>query len=183
MTEREKMLAGLGYDARDPELLAGRRAARAALLKFNGELDEDRRMALLGELLGSFGKGSFVEAPFFCDYGTNTHIGRDCFFNVNVVILDSALVTVGDRAQVAPGVQLLTADHPREASERAAGVELSKPLTVGDDVWIGAGAILCPGVTVGSGSVIGAGSVVTLDVPPAVIAAGNPCRVVRELRA
>lgn len=177
------MLAGLGYDARDPELAAERRAARAVLLDFNRELDEDRRMAMLGALLGSLGEGSFVEAPFFCDYGTNTHIGRGCFFNVNVVILDSALVTVGDRAQVAPGVQLLTADHPRDPAERAAGVELAQPLTIGDDVWIGAGAIVCPGISIGSGSVVGAGSVVTRDVPPATIAAGNPCRVVRELRA
>ena len=181
MTEREKMLAGLGYDARDPELTAERRAARAALSDFNAELDEDRRMAVLGELLGSFGEGSFVEAPFFCDYGTNTHLGRDCFVNVNAVILDSAPVTIGDRAQIGPGVQLLTADHPRDARERAAGVEMAKPLAVGDDVWLGAGAILCPGVTVGSRSVVGAGSVVTRDVPSGVIAAGNPCRILREL--
>lgn len=181
MTEREKMLAGLGYDARDPELVAGRRAARYAIAGINGELNEDLRMTMLADLLGSFGPGSFVEAPFFCDYGVNTHIGGDCFFNVNVVILDSALVTIGDRAQVGPGVQLLTADHPREASERARGIESAKPLTVGDDVWIGAGAILCPGVSIGSGSVVGAGSVVTRDVPAGTIAAGNPCRVVREL--
>jgi maltose O-acetyltransferase len=182
MTEREKMLAGLGYDARDADLTAGRRAARGALVDINAELDEDRRMAMIGELLASFGEDSFVEPPFFCDYGANTHIGRDCFLNVNVVILDSALVTVGDRVQVGPAAQLLTADHPREASERARGVELAKPVTVGDDVWIGAAAILCPGVSVGSGAVIGAGSVVTRDIPPAVIAAGNPCQVVRELR-
>ena len=181
MTEREKMLAGDPYDADDPELVAGRRAARAVMAEFNDDLDEERRMELLGGLLGQCGSGSFVEPPFRCDYGTNIRIGSECFLNFNVVVLDCALVTLGDRVQVGPGVQLLAADHPREPAERARQVELAKPVSVGDDVWIGAGAIVCPGVRVGAGSIIGAGAVVTRDVPAGVVAAGNPCRVIRGL--
>ena len=180
MTEREKMVRGLAYDALDPDLVASRRAAHAVIDEFNRELDEPGRMRMLAELFGSFGEGSFVERPFFCDYGTYVHIGRDCFINTGAVILDCAPVTLGDRVNVASGVQLLAADHPREAALRAQRVELAKPVTIGDDVWIGAGAILCPGTSVGEGSIVGAGSVVTRDVPAGVMAAGNPCRVIRR---
>lgn len=182
MTEREKMLAGDPYDADDPELVAGRRAARAVMAEFNGDLDEERRMELLGGLLEECGSGSFVEPPFRCDYGSNIRMGSDCFLNFNVVVLDCAVVTLGGRVQVGPGVQLLTADHPRDPAERAQQIELAKPVAVGDDVWIGAGAIVCPGVSVGAGSIIGAGAVVTHDVPAGVVAAGNPCRVIRPLQ-
>lgn len=181
MSEREKMLAGEPYDALDPDLVASRLHARVTMDAFNVELDEPARMAMLAELFGAFGEGTFFERPFFCDYGTNTQIGRDSFVNTNCVFLDCALIEIGDRVNVASGVQLLTADHPREAAQRAQGIELAKPVTVGDDVWIGAGAIVCPGVSVGEGSVVGAGSVVTRDVPAGVVAAGNPCRVIREL--
>lgn len=180
MSEREKMLAGEPYDAMDGELVAGRRAARKLILEFNADLDEERRMGMLSDLFASFGEGSFVEAPVFFDYGTNISLGSDCFINANVVILDPARVTIGDRTQLATGVQLLTADHPREAALRADDVELAQPVTIGSDCWIGAGAIVCPGVTIGDGTVIGAGSVVTKDVRAGVIAAGNPCRVIRE---
>jgi maltose O-acetyltransferase len=175
------MIAGGPYDPLDPELLAGRRRARALMARITAELDEDARADLLTELFGSFGEGSFVEPPFFCDYGDLIEVGRDVFMNFNCVILDCAPVTIGDRTQIGPGVQLLAADHPREIARRAAKEELSKPVTIGADVWLGAGAIVCPGVSIGDGSVIGAGSVVTRDVPPAVVAAGNPCRVIRSL--
>lgn len=181
MTEREKMLAGEPYDALDPELVAGRRAARALILELNVELDEERRMERLAASFGAFGEGSFIEVPTFFDYGSNIYLGREVFINVNAVILDCARIEVGDRTQVASGVQLLAADHPREAARRAAGEELARPVTVGVDVWIGAGAILCPGVTVGDGSIIAAGAVVAKDVPAGVMAAGVPARVVREL--
>jgi len=180
VTEREKMLAGEPYEAYDPELVAERRRAREVTARFNAELDDDARMALLRELLGSFGEGSFFERPFFCDYGSNIYVGSKSFVNTNSVFLDSAPITIGDRANIASGVQLLAADHPREVALRAQGVETAKPVTVGDDVWIGAGAILCPGTSVGDGSIVGAGSVVTTDVPAGVVAAGNPCRVIRE---
>jgi len=175
------MLAGLPYDALDPELVDGRRAARALTQELNRELDEPRRMERLAGAFGGFGEGSFVEVPIFFDYGCNIYLGRDCFINANAVILDPARIELGDRVQVASGVQLLAADHPREATRRAAGEELARPVMVGDDVWIGAGAILCPGVEVGAGSIIAAGSVVAGDVPAGVMAAGVPCRVVREL--
>ena len=175
------MVRGLPYDALDPDLVASRRAARAAMDEFNAEIDEARRMGILAGLFGSFGAGSFVERPLFCDYGTYIHLGRDCFINTGAVILDCAPVTLGDRVNVASGVQLLAADHPREAALRAQRVELARPVTIGDDAWIGAGAILCPGTSVGEASIVGAGSVVTRDVPSGVMAAGSPCRVIREL--
>lgn len=181
MTEREKMLSGLPYDAMDAELVMSRRAARALILEFNSELDEERRMGMLADLFAGFGEGSFVEAPIFFDYGTNIDVGENCFINAGATILDPGRVAIGDRTQLATGVQILTADHPREAAARAEDVELTRPVTIGPDCWIGAGAIVCPGVGVGAGSVIGAGSVVTRDVPPSVVAAGNPCRVIREV--
>jgi maltose O-acetyltransferase len=181
VTERDKMVAGEPYDAFDPGLVAGRRRARALVSRINGELDEGRRSALLTELFGSFGPGAFVEVPFFCDYGDLIHIGRDAFLNASCVVLDCARITIGDRVQIGPGVQLLAADHPREVELRARKVELAKPITLEEDVWIGGGAIICPGVTVGAGSIVGAGSVVTRDVRAGVLAAGNPCRMIRRL--
>lgn len=182
MSERERMIAGEPYDAADPELVAGRRRARALTARINAEPDEGRRLELLGELFGSFGSGAFVEIPFQCDYGDLISIGEEAFLNFNCVILDCAPVTIGARAQIGPGVQLLAADHPRSIAERARNVELARPVSIGEEVWLGAGAIVCPGVPVGAGSIVGAGSVVTRDVPAGVVAAGNPCRVIRELR-
>ena len=180
MTEREKMISGEPYNAFDAELTELRRNARALTARINAELDEERRSELLGELFGSFGAGAFVEVPFFCDYGDLISMGEYSFMNSGCIVLDCAPVTIGDRTQIGPGVQLLAADHPRDIELRARKVELARPVTIAEDVWIGGGAIVCPGVTVGAGSVIGAGSVVAKDVPAGVVAAGNPCRVIRS---
>jgi maltose O-acetyltransferase len=124
-----------------------------------------------------------IRPPFFCDYGFNIHIGADSFLNFNCVILDTVAVTIGDRVQIGSAVQILAADHPLDPEARRTGVESGRPVVIEDDVWIGAGAILVPGVTIGTGSVIGAGSVVTRDIPAGVVAVGNPCRVLRRATA
>ncbi|MCE8002899.1 sugar O-acetyltransferase [Billgrantia ethanolica] len=184
MIEKEKMLAGELYDPRDPQLLRERHRARLLTKAFNDTSDAQgkERKRLLSELFGAMGKGTFIEPPFHCDYGGNITLGEKVFFNFNCVILDVAEVTIGNHTMFGPGVQVYTATHPLDAEERRSGLEAAKPITIGDDVWIGGGAILCPGVTIGARSVIGAGSVVTKDIPEDVFAAGNPCRVVRPLK-
>jgi maltose O-acetyltransferase len=174
----EKMLAGEMYQASDPELVAGRRRARALCARL---ASEDQRDEVIRELLGRAGRNVWIEPPFFCDYGSNIHVGNNVFFNFNCVILDPARVRIGDNVFFGPAVQIYTATHPLDAAERATGLEFAKPIEIGSDVWIGGGAILCPGVTIGPGSVVGAGSVVTRDVPAGVVAAGNPCRVMRRV--
>lgn len=184
MTEKEKMLTGELYDPRDDQLLRERRRARMLSKAFNDSSDDQgkERKRLLSELFGNMGKGTFIEPPFFCDYGGNIHLGDRVFFNFNCVILDVAQVTIGSHVMFGPSVQVYTATHPLDADQRRSGLESAKPITIGDDVWIGGGAILCPGVTIGARSVIGAGSVVTKDIPTDVFAAGNPCRVIRPLK-
>ena len=184
MTVRDAMLAGEPYRADDPELVAARRRARGLLARFNAvdplaDDEADRRAELLRELFGAVGPGVDVTPPFFCDYGTQIRVGERFYANAGCVILDCAAVSIGDRVLLGPGVQIYAATHPLDPAERAAGWESAKPVTIGDDVWVGGGAILLPGVTVGAGSVIGAGSVVTRDVPPGTVAAGNPCRALR----
>jgi len=181
VTEREKMLAGEPYDPLDPELLAGRRRSQEMVIAFNGEPDEELRLAMLADLVGGIGTEALIVPPFFCDYGANVELGDEVFVNAGGVFLDCAAITIGAKTQVGPNVQLLAADHPREPELRAAGVELSRPVRIGANCWIGAGTIVCPGVTVGDDAIVGAGSVVVADVPPRVMAAGNPCRVIREL--
>ena len=181
MTERERMLAGLPYDPADPELAAARERAGRAVVAFNAEPDPAARAAILRALLGGIGPGTGIRTGFACDYGANIRIGAGCFVNYSCVFLDCAAIEIGDRVQIAPAAQLYTATHPLAAEARATGLESALPIRVGDDVWIGGGAILCPGVTIGAGTVIGAGSVVTRDIPAGVLAAGNPCRVVRAL--
>jgi maltose O-acetyltransferase len=174
-SEREKMLAGELYRPGDPELVEGRRRCRALLIRLRAGED------VLGELLGHLGDGASVVPPFACDYGANISLGAGAFVNFDAVFLDCAAITVGERAQIGPGVQLLAADHPLEPEVRRQGLENAKPITIGPDAWIGGGAIVLPGRSVGAGSVIGAGSVVTRDVPPGAVAVGNPCRVIREI--
>jgi maltose O-acetyltransferase len=182
-SERDKMLRGELYLASDPELTAARVRARDLWQRLNGlpAGAAEERVALLRELLGSLGPGATIESPFSCDYGTQIHLGADVFVNFNCVFLDPAPIHIGDQTMLAPNVQLLTADHPREAAVRVAGRELARPITIGPRVWIGGGVIVCPGVSIGAETTIGAGSVVVRDVPAGVIAAGNPCRVIRRL--
>ena len=181
-SEREKMLAGELYDPLDPELVAARVKARDLCQALNAtrESEEDLRRRLLIELFGSGGGKVWMQPPFFCDYGSNIHLGKRVFFNFNCVVLDVCAVRVGDFTLFGPAVQIYTATHPLEAELRRTR-EFAKPVTIGSDVWVGGGAIICPGVTIGSRSVIGAGSVVTHDIPDDVFAAGNPCRVIRSL--
>ena len=180
-SEKEKMLAGELYRASDPELVHERQRCRSLLQAFNTEPEEEQRLALLQELLGRIGNGTFIQPPFACDYGSNVSIGDNVFVNFSAVILGCAPVTIGDGTQIAPGVQLLAADHPRDAQTRRDLLELARPISIGSNVWLGAAAIVLPGVSVGADSIIGAGSVVTRDIPSGVLAVGNPCRVVRDL--
>jgi maltose O-acetyltransferase len=180
-SEKDKMLVGELYRASDPELVHERRRCRSLLQAFNTEPGEEQRLTLLQELLGRIGRGTFVQPPFACDYGSNVSIGDHVFINFNAVILDCAAVTIGDGTQMGPGVQLLAADHPRDPQTRRDLLELARPVSIGSNVWLGAAAIVLPGVSVGDDSIIGAGSVVTRDIPSGVLALGNPCRVVRDL--
>jgi maltose O-acetyltransferase len=177
------MLRGELYDATDPALVLARRRARELTSALNDTRDESQaeRARIVAELFGSAGEGVWIEPPFYCDYGTNIHVGSTVFFNFNCVILDPARVEIGDHVLFGPNVQLYTATHTLDYPTRRAGLELAKPIRIGSDVWIGGSAVICPGVTVGARSVIGAGSVVTRDIPEDVFAAGNPCRVIRQL--
>jgi maltose O-acetyltransferase len=182
-TERERMVAGELYDAGDPELTQARARARELTARYNATAldDADERRALLTELLGAYGEDAWIEPPFFCDYGWNIDLGERVFMNFNCVVLDVAPVKIGPRTMVGPAVQVCTATHPLDAVERASGLEYAKPIELGSDVWVGAAAVIGPGVSIGDGTVIGAGSIVVRDVPAGVLAAGNPCRVIREL--
>jgi maltose O-acetyltransferase len=183
-TELEKMLAGELYDALDPELTRLRVKARDLTQALNNtsESDTSERRRLLTELLGSGAEDVWLQPPFYCDYGSNIHLGKKCFFNFNCVILDICEVRVGDYTLFGPNVQIYAALHPLNAELRRKQ-EFGKPIRIGSDVWVGGGAIILPGVTIGDRVVIGAGSVVTKDIPDGVIAVGNPCRVLREIPA
>tara|TARA_R110002049_G_scaffold72490_7_gene187564 strand:- start:150834 stop:151367 length:534 start_codon:yes stop_codon:yes gene_type:complete len=176
------MLAGQLYDPNDPDLTEARMIARERCHAINTSAprEEERRRSILNELLGSGGDSVWLEPPFRCDYGTNIYLGEKVYFNFDCVILDVCEVRIGNNVFVAPGVHIYAATHPVDAALRRTQ-ELGKPVTIGNDVWIGGKAIICPGVTIGDGSVIGAGSVVTKDVPPDVVVAGNPAKVIRKL--
>lgn len=182
-SEREKMLVGELYLATDPELVEMRNSARHLLARYNSTVPEaeDERRKLLGELFGSLAGQVEVEPPFFCDYGFNIRAGDGLYLNTGCVILDCRLVEFGHGVLCGPRVQIYTATHPTEPGLRRQGLESALPVQIGDNVWIGGGVIVCPGVTIGSNTTIGAGSVVTRDIPPGVIAVGNPCRVLREV--
>ena len=176
-TEKQKMLAGELYRP-DDELGAEQAAAKAWMARYNAALalPVAERHALLRERLGHVGRDAVIRPPFFCDYGYNIRLGDGVFLNFNCVILDVVEISIGDRTQIGPAVQIYAADHPRDAETRRAGLEFGRPVRIGSDVWIGGGAIILPGVTIGDGAVIGAGSVVTRDVAPDVTVAGNPAR-------
>jgi maltose O-acetyltransferase len=179
MSERAKMLAGELYDAMDPGLVAARRRARDLVARYNA----DPVPALLRELLGEVGAEAVVEPPFRCDYGENVFVGERFYANAGCVFLDCARITIGDRVLLGPGVHVYAATHPVDAETRSRGLEYARPVTIGDDVWIGGAAVVLPGVTIGDRAVVGAGSIVTRDVSADVVAAGNPCRPLRELEA
>ncbi|HEU5117889.1 MAG TPA: sugar O-acetyltransferase [Isosphaeraceae bacterium] len=181
-TEREKMLAGELYDPMDPELVQARDRARDLCQDLNAtrEVQVEARREILKQLFGQGGETVWMQPPFFCDYGSNIKLGERVFFNFNCVVLDVCQVSIGDFTLFGPAVQIYTATHPMNAELRRKQ-EFAKPITIGSDVWVGGGAILCPGIRIGSRSVIGAGSVVTRDIPDSVFAAGNPCRVIRPI--
>jgi maltose O-acetyltransferase len=181
-SEREKMLAGEMYDPGDPALVAERERARDLCQALNAtrEAEQEERRRILGELFAAGGDTVLMQPPFFCDYGSNIELGERVFFNFNCVVLDVCPVRIGSFTLFGPAVQIYTAMHPLDPELRRQ-VEFGKPVEIGSDVWVGGGAIILPGVKIGSHAVVGAGSVVTRDVPEGVLAAGNPCRVIREI--
>jgi maltose O-acetyltransferase len=184
VSERQKMLAGELYDPMDGELVAARQRARDLCQDLNAsrEAEHELRRALLVKLFGRGGDSVWMQPPFFCDYGSNIELGERVFFNFNCVVLDVCKVAIGSFTLFGPSVQILTPLHPLDADLRRRE-EYGKPVTIGSDVWVGGGAIILPGVAIGARAVIGAGSVVTRDVPESTFAAGNPCRVIREIAA
>ncbi|NBH83646.1 sugar O-acetyltransferase [bacterium C-53] len=194
MTEREKMLAGQLYDCGDDELLSQWHKAKNLVRKYNNTDSENNteKEEILSELLGGKGENLWITAPFFVDYGNNIYFGNNCEVNMNCTFLDDNSIHIGDNALIAPNVQIYTAFHPTNAADRFGepkedgSFEFCKtqtaPVRIGNNVWIGGGAIIMPGVTIGNNVVIGAGSVVTKDIPDNMIAYGSPCRVVRENR-
>jgi maltose O-acetyltransferase len=184
MTERDRMLSGELYDALDPELVTARQRARdlCRLLNATREAETDDQRRILCELFGAGGDTVWMQPPFFCDYGTNIELGERVFFNFNCVVLDVCRVRIGAFTMFGPAVQILTPMHPLDAQLRRSR-EYGKPVDIGSDVWIGGGALILAGVTIGARSVIGAGSIVTRDIPEGVLAAGNPCRVIRAVDA
>lgn len=190
MTEKEKMLNGAHYDSRDAELLRMYHKARKLLKRYNSldsELLQEREQ-ILGELFGQKGTGVWIETPFFCDYGENISIGNNTFVNTNCMFLDNNTITIGANGLIAPYVQIYTATHPLKALERIVQqgtatryLTSTKPVVIGDNVWIGGNTVIFPGVTIGDNVTIGAGSVVTRDIPENSLAHGNPCKIIRTL--
>lgn len=180
---KRRMLAGDWYIPDDEELAAetARRAGLCAAYNAASTATASERQAILRELIGDLGDGVRIRAPFQCDYGTYISIGANTFVNFGAVFLDAAPITVGRDVQIGPHVQLLTPLHELDAERRRAGWEKGRPIVIGDNVWLGGGVIVCPGVTIGANTVVGAGAVVTKDLPPGVLAVGNPARVLREL--
>jgi maltose O-acetyltransferase len=182
-TQRERMLAGDLYIADDPELARDNLRAMALMERFNESpaSDPGMRQRLLDDLLGSFGKGSEIRPPLYCDYGYQIHIGARTFVNFGLMALDVAEIKIGDDVQIGPNVQLLTPTHPTDAELRRAKWEAALPIMIEDNVWIGGGAIILPGVIIGENAIVGAGAVVTKDLPANTVAVGNPARVARSL--
>ena len=182
-SNRERMLAGDQYIADDPDLTRESNRAANLTAAFNATAGDDDagRARILRELLGSVGECTVFRPPFRCDYGYQTHVGARTFANWGLICLDVGRIVIGDDVQIGPNVQLLTATHPVEPGPRRSKWEGSSPITIGDNVWLGGGVIVCPGVTIGENTVVGAGAVVTRDLPPNVVAVGNPARVIRTI--
>jgi maltose O-acetyltransferase len=182
-SEKEKMLKGELYLASDPALAAERTRVRLLMHQLNNAAYDkpDSIRNLLKQIIPLQGNNLWIEPPFYCDYGSNITVGHNVYLNFNCCILDVCPVLIGDNVLMGPGVQIFTATHPMSSTERAAGHEFGKPVSIGSDVWIGGGSIICPGVHIGNRSVIGAGSVVTRDIAEDSFAAGNPCRIIRRI--
>lgn len=181
-SEKEKMLAGEPYRPGDPEIQADQADTKVWLVRYNAALalSASERRVLLRERLAEVGEGAVIRPPFQCDFGFNIRLGQDAFLNFGCVILDVVSVRIGAGAQIGPAVQIYAADHPRDPVVRREGLEYGRPVVIGENVWIGGGAILLPGVTVGADAVVGAGAVVTRDVPPGATVVGNPARAVER---
>jgi maltose O-acetyltransferase len=179
----ERMLAGELYIADDRRITADHLRAMRLMEQFNqsSAAAPEERERLLRELLGSVGQGAVIRPPLYCDYGYQTHVGARTFANFGLVVLDVARITIGEDVQIGPNVQLLTATHPLDPEPRRAKWESAEPITIGNNVWLGGGVIVCPGVTIGEDTVVGAGAVVVQDLPANVLAVGNPARVIRQL--
>ena len=177
MTEKEKMINGDFYNASDKQLLKEREYAKDLCFEFNSlkPSERERRFEIITKLLGKCSKNTWIESSFYCDYGYNISVGENFYSNHNLVILDVCKVTIGDNVFVAPNVGIYTATHPTDTKARISGLEFGKPITIGNNVWIGGNVVILPGVTIGDNVVIGAGSVVTKDIPKDVVAVGNPC--------
>jgi len=192
MSEKENMLAGLHYNSRDPELIERYYLVRKLLVKLNNSspIDPEQRNELFTSLLGKIGDNVWIETPFFCDYGEHIYIHEGTFINVNAIFLDNNIINIGKNGLIGPGVQLLTASHPLSARERlitsnenlkTSYKTFSKPIQIGDNVWIGGNTVVLPGITIGNNVTIGAGSVVTKDIPDNLLAFGNPCKIIRQI--
>lgn len=183
MTEKQKMLAGELYDPLDKQLCDDRLRTRLLIKALNDTREDEvaERLRILKELIPQSGSGLWLQPPFYCDYGSNMVLGEKVFFNFNCVVLDVMEVKIGSRTLLGPNVQIYTATHPIHYKERASGLEYAKAIQIGEDVWVGGSAVICPGVSIGDRCIIGAGSVVTKNIPSDVFAAGNPCRVIRSL--
>lgn len=182
-TEKQKMLSGELYRSTDPELVAERQKARYFTRLYNSTTEQEieKRSQILFELFSAAGPIIEIEPPFYCDYGYNIHAGDGLFMNFDCVILDCHSVHFGEKVLCGPSVQIYTATHPTDPEIRLSGLELAAPVQIGNNVWIGGGAIICPGVTIGDHTTIAAGSVVVKDIPSRVVAAGNPCRIIKHL--
>lgn len=192
MSEKENMLAGLHYNSRDPELIERYYLVRKLLVKLNNSspIDPEQRNELFTSLLGKMGDNVWIETPFFCDYGEHIYIDEGTFINVNAIFLDNNIINIGKNGLIGPGVQLLTASHPLSARERlitsnenlkTSYKTFSKPIQIGDNVWIGGNTVVLPGITIGNNVTIGAGSVVTKNIPDNMLAFGNPCKIIRQI--
>ncbi|MEM7765231.1 MAG: sugar O-acetyltransferase [Pseudomonadota bacterium] len=182
-SNRERMLAGDQYIADDPELRSEYLRATNLVANYNSTAEEqsDERERILHTLLGSIGEGTVIRPPFRCDYGYQIHIGERTFVNWGLTAIDVGRITIGDDVQIGPNVQLLTATHPLDPEPRRAKWEGGEPISIGDNVWLGGGVVVCPGVSIGENTVVGAGAVVSRDLPAGVLAVGNPARIIREL--
>lgn len=182
-SQRERMLAGDPYIADDPELSADNLRATRLMEELNGSAADNpaERRRILTQLLGAFGQDAQIRPPLYCDYGYQIRVGARTFINFGLVALDVATITIGQDVQIGPNVQLLTPTHPVQAGERRAKWEAAKAITIADNVWLGGGVIVLPGVSIGENTVVGAGAVVTRDLPANAVAVGNPARVARSL--